>query len=178
MLLSCWSDSLGSIPKGSLSIFQLYCLAVPCLLYHENTRLGASSTVITPVFSTLMANTLTNIVAFNQSRYFQKNASGLKEAQIEINGTPVYPFPQPPHLIKNNNFDAFDIEGDNYVGDYPGLQSLEQWTKYGFVQAVSFEHHNAWKDKIISGYPNPTGNLLTIKWSPIFDGGNTNKPFF
>ena len=43
MLLSCWSDSLGSIPKGSLSIFQLYCLAVPCLLYHENTRLGASS---------------------------------------------------------------------------------------------------------------------------------------
>ena len=136
---------------------------------------GVNATTITPVFSTLMANTLTNIVAFNQSRYFQKNASGLKEAQIEINGSPVYPFPQPPHLIKNNNFDAFDIEGDNYVGDYPGLQSLEQWTKYGFVQGVSFEHRNAWKDKIISGYPNPTGNLLTIKWSPIFDGGNTNN---
>jgi len=86
---------------------------------------GTSSTVITPVFSTLMANTLTNIVAFNQSKYFQKNASGLKEAQIEINGTPVYPFPQPPHLIKNNNFDGFDLEGDNYCGDFPGLQSLE-----------------------------------------------------
>ena len=136
---------------------------------------GTSSTVITPVFSTLMANTLTNIVAFNQSKYFQKNASGLKEAQIEINGTPVYPFPQPPHLIKNNNFDGFDLEGDNYCGDFPGLQSLEQWTKYGFVQAVSFEHRNAWKDKIISGYPNPTGNLLTIKWSPTFDSGNTNN---
>jgi len=136
---------------------------------------GTSSTVITPVFSTLMANTLTNIVAFNQSKYFQKNASGLKEAQIEINGTPVYPFPQPPHLIKNNNFDGFDLEGDNYCGDFPGLQSLEQWTKYGFVQAVSFEHRNAWKDRIISGYPNPTGNLLTIKWSPTFDSGNTNN---
>jgi hypothetical protein len=136
---------------------------------------GTSSTVITPVFSTLMANTLTNIVAFNQSKYFQKNASGLKEAQIEINGTPVYPFPQPPHLIKNNNFDGFDLEGDNYCGDFPGLQSLEQWTKYGFVQAVSFEHRNAWKDRIISGYPNPTGNLLTIKWSPTFDTGNTNN---
>ncbi len=136
---------------------------------------GTSSTVITPVFSTLMANTLTNIVAFNQSKYFQKNASGLKEAQIEINGTPVYPFPQPPHLIKNNNLDGFDLEGDNYCGDFPGLQSLEQWTKYGFVQAVSFEHRNAWKDKIISGYPNPTGNLLTIKWSPTFDSGNTNN---
>jgi hypothetical protein len=136
---------------------------------------GTSSTTITPVFSTLIANTLTNIIAFNQTKYFQKNASGLKEAQIEINGTPVYPFPQPPHLIKNNNFEGFDLEGDNYCGDYPGLQSLEQWTKYGFVQAVSFEHRNAWKDKIISGYPNPTGNLLTIKWSPTFDTGNTNN---
>ena len=136
---------------------------------------GVNGSTITPVFTKLMSDTLTNIAAFNQSRYFQKNASGLKEAQIEINGTPVYPFPQPPHLIKNNNFDAFDIEGDNYAGDFPGLQSLEQWTKYGFVQAVSFEHRNAWKDKIISGYPNPTGNLLTIKWSPIFDGGNTNN---
>jgi hypothetical protein len=121
-----------------------------------------------------MANTLTNIVAFNQSRYFQKNASGLKEAQVEINGTPVYPFPQPTHLIKNNNFDALDLEGDNYCGDYPGLQSLEQWTKYSFLQAVSFEHRNAWKDKIISGYPNSSGNLLTIKWSPTFDSGNAN----
>ena len=136
---------------------------------------GTSSTVITPAFTVLMSNTLTNIAAFNQSRYFQKNASGLKEAQVEINGTPIYPFPQPPHLIKNNNFEGFDLEGDNYCGDYPGLQSLEQWTKYGFIQAVSFEHRNAWKDRIISGYPNPTGNLLTIKWSPIFDGGNTNN---
>jgi hypothetical protein len=136
---------------------------------------GTSSTTITPVFSKLLADTGTNIIAFNQSKYFQKNASGLKEAQIEINGNPVYPFPQPPHLIKNNNFDGFDLEGDNYCGDYPGLQSLEQWTKYGFVQAVNFEHRNAWKDRIISGYPNPTGNLLTIKWSPIFDTGNTNN---
>ena len=43
------------------------------------------------------------------------------------------------------------------------------------MQAVSFEHRNAWKDKIISGYPNPTGNLLTIKWSPTFDSVNTNN---
>jgi hypothetical protein len=136
---------------------------------------GCNSTTITPAFSVLMSNTLTNIVAYNQTRYFQKNASGLKEAQIEINGTPVYPFPQPTHLIKNNNIEALDLEGDLYAGDFPGIASLEQWTKYSFVQAVSFEHINAWKDKIISGYPNPTGNLLTIKWSPTFDGGNTNN---
>lgn len=136
---------------------------------------GTNSTTITPVFSKLMSDTATNIVAFNQSKYFQKNGSGLKEAQVEINGIVVYPFPQPPHLIKNNNFDAFSIEGDNLVGDYPGLQSLEQWIKYGFVQGVSFEHREAWNNKIISGYPNPNGNLLTIKWSPTFDGGNSNN---
>ena len=89
-----------------------------------------NSTTITPAFLKLLADPLTNIAAFNQSRFFQKNASGLKEAQIEINGAPVYPFPQPPHLIKNNNLDAFDLEGDNYCGDYPGLQSLEQWTNF------------------------------------------------
>lgn len=138
------------------------------------TQGAGSSGDIVPILK-LLADPGTNIIAFNQSRYFQKNASGLKEAQIEINGAPVYPFPQPPHLIKNNNLDAFDLEGDNYCGDYPGLQSLEQWTKYGFVQAVSFEHRDAWKDRIISGYPNATGNLLTIKWSPIFDGGNSNN---
>lgn len=136
---------------------------------------GTAAGTATPAFLKLLSEPATNIVAFNQSRFFMKNACGLKEAQIEINGTPVYPFPQPPHLIKNNNLDAFDLEGDNYCGDYPGLQSLEQWTKYGFVQAVSFEHRDAWKDRIITGYPNPTGNLLTIKWSPIFDGGNTNN---
>jgi len=134
-----------------------------------------NSSTITPVFSKLMADTLTNIVTFNQSRFFMKNATGLKEAQIEINGIPVYPFPQPPHLIKNNNLDAFDLEGNIQAGDYVGLQSLEQWTKYGFVQAVSFEHKDAWKERLITGYPNPNGNLLTIKWSPIFDGGNSNN---
>lgn len=174
------SKATGPILQFSTTAKYLSKLFLTCLDKDYDTityllNQGTSSTVITPVFSTLMANTLTNIVAFNQSRYFQKNASGLKEAQIEINGLPVYPFPQPPHLIKNNNIDAFDLEGDRYCGDYPGLQSLEQWTKYGFVQAVSFEHRNAWNDKIISGYPNPTGNLLTIKWSPTFDGGNTNN---
>jgi hypothetical protein len=67
---------------------------------HYLLNQGANATTITPAFSVLMANTLTNIIAFNQSRYFQKNASGLREAQIEINGIPVYPFPQTPELNK------------------------------------------------------------------------------
>ena len=138
---------------------------------------GTSSTVATKSFSELMSDLKTNIAAFNQSIYFKKNAVSLKEAQVEINGTPVYPFPQPVHLIKNNNFDSFDIEGNNYVGDYPGLQALEQWTKYGFVQAVSFEHRDAWINNIVSGYPNPTNNLLNIKWSPTFDGTNSDNTY-
>jgi hypothetical protein len=86
---------------------------------------GTSATVATKSLSELMAVLKTNIAAFNQSIYLKKNAASLKEAQAEINGTLVYPFPHPLHLIKNNNFDSFDIEGNNYVGDYPGLQSLE-----------------------------------------------------
>ena len=132
---------------------------------------GTSATVASPSLSQLLANVGTNIVAFNQSAYFQKNAVGLTEAQVEINGLPVYPFPQPVHLIKNNNLEAFDMEGNSgkLYGDYPGLQSLAQWKKYGFLQAVSFEHKDAWKNRIISGYPNPTGNLLNIKWNPTFE---------
>jgi hypothetical protein len=135
---------------------------------------GTSSTVATPSFSQLQANFLTNIAAFNQSRFFQKNAVGLIEAQVEINGLPVYPFPQPPHLIKCNNLEALDLEGNIHAADYPGLQSLEQWTKYGFLQAVSFEHRDAWKNGIISGYPNPTSNLLNIRYNTTFSADNTN----
>lgn len=138
---------------------------------------GTSSTVATKSFSELQADFKTNIIAFNQSRFFQKNAVGLTEAQVEINGLPVYPFPQPPHLIKCNNLEALDLEGNIYATDYPGLQSLEQWTKYGFLQAVSFEHRDAWKNGIISGYPNPTSNLLNIKYNTTFNSANTNDVY-
>lgn len=177
----------GSISKSSqptlqfsttakyLSKLYLTCMdkdydSITYLLNQGQTSTAAKS------FTTLMADTQTNIIAFNQSRYFQKNSSGLKEAQVEINGIMVYPFPQPVHLIKNNNFDALEQENDRNAADYPGLQSLETWSKYGFLQAVSFEHRDAWaKEQLITGYPNPNGNLLTIKWSPTFDTGNSNN---
>jgi hypothetical protein len=136
---------------------------------------GTSSTVVTKSMSELLADLKTNVTAFNQSKYFQKNAVDLKEVQIEINGLPQYPFPQAPHLIKNNNFDALDYEGDNLAADYPGLQSLEQWNKFGFLNAISFEHRGAWKAGIISGFPNPTQNLLNIKYTTTFNGGNTDN---
>jgi hypothetical protein len=138
---------------------------------------GANATTATKSMSELVADLKTNIIAFNQSRYFQKNAVDLKEVQIEINGLPCYPFPMPPHLIKNNNFDALDIEDNNLIGDYVGLQSLEQWNKYGFLNAISFEHEDAWKNGIISGYPNPTQNLLNIKYTTNFNGTHTENTY-
>jgi len=136
---------------------------------------GTAAAVATKSFSELQADFKTNVIAFNQSRFFQKNATSLTEAQVEINGIPVYPFPQTPALIKNNNLEAFDLENNILSSYYPGLQSLEQWTKYGFVQAVSFEHRDAWKNGIISGFPNPTSNLLNIKYSTTFNSANTNE---
>jgi hypothetical protein len=126
-------------------------------------------------FSQHLSDLKTNVEAFNQSRYFKKTAVSLTEAQVEINGIPCYPFPQPLHLIKNNNFEAFGLEGDNSVGDFAGLQSLESWSKYGFLMATSFEFPNAWKNGIISGYPNPTANLLNIKYSTTFSSSATDN---
>jgi hypothetical protein len=136
---------------------------------------GTNSTTASPSMSAILADVKTNITAFNQSIYFKKNAVALTEASVFINGLPVYPFPQSLALIKNNNMDAFGLEKDNTVGDYPGMQSLEQWSKFCFVQGVSFEHPGAFKNKIVSGYPNPSGNLLTISWNTTFDSTNTNN---
>jgi hypothetical protein len=41
-----------------------------------------------------MADLKTNINSFHQSKYFQKNAVSHTEIQCEINGLPVYPYPQ------------------------------------------------------------------------------------
>jgi hypothetical protein len=122
----------------------------------------------TKSFSELMADFKTNVDAFNQSKYFQKNAVSLTEIQCEINGIPCYPFPQTPGLIHNNNYDALDMEGNKEATNYVGLQSLESWCKYGFLMATSFEHKDAYKNGIISGYPNPSRNLLNIKYSTTF----------
>jgi len=125
-------------------------------------------------FSEAVANLKTNVDAFNQSKYFQKNAVSLTSLQVEVNGIPVYPYPQTLAQIKNNNLDALEIDRDINAGDFPGLQSLESWSKYGFMMATSFEHYGAWKEGIISGYPNVNGNLLNIKYDSVFTSGADN----
>ena len=40
--------------------------------------------------------------------------------------------------------------------------------------ATSFEHYGAWKEGIISGYPNVNGNLLNIKYDSVFTSGADN----
>lgn len=143
--------------------------------YDTSTTIRNTST--TSSFSQLAADFKTNVDAFNQSKYFQKNAVSLSEITLEINGTPVYPFPQPLHLIKNNNFDALDLEGNNLIGDYVGLQSLESWSKFSFLMSTSFEFPLGWKNGIVSGYPNPTSNLLNIKYSCTFKSSATDSVY-
>ena len=124
-----------------------------------------------------MANLRTNVDVYNQSKYFQKNAVSLTEVQCEINGIPVYPFPQPPHLIHNNNYDALETENDIHTANYPGIQSLESWSKYTFLMGTNFTMKDAWKNGIISGYSNPGRNLLNIKYSTTFKGTATDKVY-
>lgn len=131
----------------------------------------------TTSFSEHLANLRTNVDAFNQCKYFQKNAVSLTEIQCEINGIPVYPFPQPPHLIHNNNYEAFDEEAYKEATNFVGLQSLEGWSKYSFLMSTSFEHKDAYKNGIISGYPNPSRNLLNIKYSTTFKSTASDKVY-
>jgi hypothetical protein len=142
-----------------------------------DTQTTIQNTTNTNSYSQHLADLKTNVDVFNQSKYFKKSAVSLTEITVEINGTPVYPFPQSLGLIKNNNFDALDMEGDNTVGDYPGLQSLESWSKYGFLMATSFEYKDAWNSRIVSGYSNPTANLLNIKYSTTFSSTATDKVY-
>lgn len=128
-------------------------------------------------FNEACANLRTNPDAFNQSKYFQKNAVGLTEIQAEINGIPVYPYPQSGHQIHNNNYDALDKLDDISTTNYPGIQSLEQWNKYLFLMASSFEFPDAWKNNIVSGYPNVNGNLLNIKYSTTFASNATDNVY-
>ena len=131
----------------------------------------------TTSFSEHLANLRTNVDAFNQSKYFQKNGVSLTEIQAEINGIPLYPFPQPPHLIHNNNYEALDEVADKNATNFTGFPSLEAWSKYSFLMATSFEHKDAYKSGIISGYPNPSRNLLNIKYSCTFSGSATDKVY-
>ena len=122
----------------------------------------------TTSFSEHLANLRTNVDVFNQSKYFQKNAVSLSEITLEINGTPAYPFPQPLHLIHNNNYEALDDIGNKHATNFTGFPSLESWSKYSFLMATNFEHKDAYKNGIITGYPNPTRNLLNIKYRCTF----------
>jgi len=131
----------------------------------------------TTSFSEHLANLRTNVDTFNQCKYFQKNAVSLTEIQCEINGIPVYPFPQPPHLIHNNNYEAFDEESNIHASNFVGMQSLEQWQKYCFLMSTSFEHKDAYKNGIISGYPNSSRNLLNIKYSTTFKSTANDKVY-
>lgn len=119
-------------------------------------------------FNENSSNLRTNVNAFNQSKFFQKNGISLTEAQVEINGIPVYPFPQSIPLIHNNNYEALDMLGDKQATNFIGVQSLESWSKYCFLMATSFEHKDAYKNNIITSYPNPNRNLLNIIYRTTF----------
>jgi hypothetical protein len=142
-----------------------------------DTQTTIQNTDTTKSYSQHLADLKTNVDVFNQSKFFKKTAVSLTEAQVEINGLPIYPFPQQLHLIKNNNIEALDMENNNLAADYVGLQSLESWSKYAFLMATSFEMKDAYKNGIISGFPNPNANLLNIKYQTTFASTATDKVY-
>ena len=116
--------------------------------------------------------------AFNQSVYFKKTAVSLTDSQIEINGSPVYPYPQTLQQIKNNNLTSLGLDYSKSSADHNGLFSLESWSKYSFLQAINFEHPSAFeKEDIISGYPNQNNVQLNLKWNTNWNASAANNVY-
>jgi hypothetical protein len=122
-----------------------------------DTQTTIQNTTNTNSYSLHLADLKTKVDVFNQSNYFKKTAVSLTEITLEINGTPVYPSPQSPDLIKNNNFDALDMSKYGFH------------IYYGFLMATS--------SRIASGYSNPTSNLLNIKYSTTCNSSAADKVY-
>ncbi len=60
------------------------------------------------------------------------------------------------------------LNGNLNAGDYPGLFSLESWSKFGFVMATSFEH-SSW------GRPVHTACTLRTLRTLLKSGNTTEK---
>ena len=135
----------------------------------NNTTSTIQNTSNGKTFATHISDPSTYPNAFNQSIYFKKNAVSLTDSQFEINGVPVYPYPQTLIQIKNNNLTAFGIDYDLDSADYPGLFDINTWSKYGFLQVVPFEHDKSFdSEELVSGYPNTQNTNLNIKWTTNF----------
>lgn len=109
------------------------------------------------------------VVAFNQSQYFVKDASGLREVQYDINGVSQYPQPLNTTDIWNQNLIALNLDSDIQSGCHSGCKSLGDFLTYYFLNILSFEHIQNTNDFVLEGLDGKA-SAITCKWSLTFEG--------
>ena len=107
--------------------------------------------------------------AFNQSIYFVKEGTGIKDVQWDINGVSQYPQPLEISDIFNQNLIALNQDSDITSGCHPGLRSLSDFQRFYFMNILSFEHIQNTNDFVLEGLDGKA-SAITCKWSLNYEG--------
>lgn len=118
-----------------------------------------------------------NFEGFNQSKYFQKDGTGLKEVQWDINGISQYPQPLSKFDIFNQNLIALNMDSDIQSGCHPGCSSIGAFLRYYFINVLSFQHIQNTNEFVLEGY-NGGASAISCKWSMTFEDVGTGGSVF
>lgn len=112
--------------------------------------------------------------AFNNSYFFQSNAIGLANSQIEINNVPLQSSPLEDVQCYNETLIALNNLQDMGSGVYAGLRSLSDYLKYFFVVVCSLENISDEPSFYKSGL-NGMASALNINWRVNFSTTDTMR---
>lgn len=111
---------------------------------------------------------------FNQSYYFQSDATNIVSSSVEINNTPLMPQPLQDDEIYNETLIAMGHNNlDMSAGVHQGCKSLADFLKYYFCMVVSLENISGEKEWVKSGLDGKS-SALNINWKASFNVGTSS----
>ena len=190
------SSKLSTTAKGtsmnmmttvnSTSLDQLICTFNPATPTITTLRLQGSNNVnagktfkealATQPLPTTSADLFHNSAGglFNQSYYFQSDATNLVSSSVEINNTPLMPQPLDDAEIYNETLIAMGNNNiDMSAGVHQGCKSLADFLKYYYCQVVSLENISGEKEWVKSGLDGKS-SALNINWKASFNVGSSS----
>ena len=116
-------------------------------------------------------------IFFNQSKYFQRDGSGLTGSSFEINNTMMNPYPLPLEEVYNETLISLgNLNIDTASGCHPGLTSLTHFSNYYFAHILSLENIDNSGQFFKSGLDGRAA-ALNINWKTSFTGTANTTPF-
>lgn len=114
--------------------------------------------------------------AFNQSRYFKRNAIGLTGSKFTINSVQMNPYPLPiEEVFQETLISMGNLNNDLYSGLHSGILSIFHFMKYYFVHILSLEYlagdGQFWKSGL-----DGRASSITIVWETTFNTALTYVP--